>query len=163
MRRSGPFTCGNAGCQTGKKTGHWNLAFLDNGFVHPSIGPSQEKPVVCVVCAERLVQKSQDYVAPAFIISRGPEQIPVQEILPNVALLPRELKKDGPLMRIGYDRSVERVRCDRAVATRGGEVIETGKRAALCASPGRAYTRSLPNANPLPDRDPVWIERGVIE
>ena len=77
----------------------------------------------------------------------------------QILVLLRDLKKDGSLIFISHDLSVVRVLCDRVLVMRRGEVVETGKCAALFASPGHAYTRSLLNAIPLPDRDPGWIER----
>jgi peptide/nickel transport system ATP-binding protein len=77
----------------------------------------------------------------------------------QILVLLRDLKKDGSLIFISHDLSVVRVLCDRVLVMRRGEVVETGKCAALFASPEHAYTRSLLNAIPLPDRDPGWIER----
>lgn len=77
----------------------------------------------------------------------------------QILVLLRELKKDGSLIFISHDLSVVRVLCDRVLVMRSGEVVEAGECAALFASPQHAYTRSLLNAIPLPDRDPGWIER----
>lgn len=78
----------------------------------------------------------------------------------QILVLLRDLKSDGSLIFISHDLSVVRVLCDRVMVMRQGEVVESGQCAALFASPGHAYTRSLLNAIPLPERDPGWIERG---
>ncbi len=79
----------------------------------------------------------------------------------QILVLLRELKKDGSLIFISHDLSVVRVLCDRVLVMHRGEMVETGKCAALFASPQHAYTRNLLNAIPLPDRDPGWIERDL--
>ena len=78
----------------------------------------------------------------------------------QILLLLRELKTDGSLIFISHDLSVVRVLCDRVLVMRQGEIVESGRCAALFANPAQAYTRALLDAIPLPDFDPDWAVRG---
>jgi peptide/nickel transport system ATP-binding protein len=77
----------------------------------------------------------------------------------QILTLLRELKTDGSLIFISHDLSVVRVLCDRVLVMREGEVIESGRCAALFANPKHVYTRALLDAIPLPDFDPGWAMR----
>ncbi len=81
----------------------------------------------------------------------------------QILMLLRELKTDGSLIFISHDLSVVRVLCDRVLVMRQGEVVESGRCAALFANPAQAYTRALLSAIPLPDFDPEWTDRGNLE
>ena len=81
----------------------------------------------------------------------------------QILVLLKELKTDGSLIFISHDLSVVRVLCDRVLVMRRGEIIESGRCAALFANPAQAYTRGLLDAIPLPDFDPGWVARGEQE
>jgi ABC-type oligopeptide transport system ATPase subunit/NAD(P)-dependent dehydrogenase (short-subunit alcohol dehydrogenase family) len=81
----------------------------------------------------------------------------------QILTLLRELKTDGSLIFISHDLSVVRVLCDRVLVMRQGEVIESGRCAALFANPEHVYTRALLDAIPLPDFDPDWAIRGGLD
>ena len=79
-----------------------------------------------------------------------------------VALL-EELRRDSglALVFISHDLSLVRSLCDDVLILRQGEVVEQGDAAAIFARPRHAYTRQLLDAIPLPEPDPLWLEREV--
>lgn len=80
-----------------------------------------------------------------------------------VALL-EELRRDSglALVFISHDLSLVRSLCDQVLILRQGEVVEQGDAAAIFAQPRHAYTRELLDAIPLPEPDPLWLERESV-
>ncbi|MCY1239626.1 Oligopeptide transport ATP-binding protein OppF [compost metagenome] len=60
---------------------------------------------------------------------------------------------------ISHDLSVVRAICDYVYVLRFGRVVEEGSCEQVFANPFSNYTRALIDAIPLPEYDPLWLDR----
>lgn len=78
----------------------------------------------------------------------------------QVLQLIRDLTRDLGLAMafISHDLSVIRAVCDRVMVLQGGVVVEEGDCDTVFRSPEAAYTQTLIDAIPLPERMPGWLD-----
>lgn len=83
----------------------------------------------------------------------------------RIVTLLDQLRRDNglALVFISHDLSLVRSLCDQVLILRQGVVVEHGDAADIFANPRHAYTRELLNAIPLPEPDPGWLEREVVQ